>query len=68
MKFEAIILNVQVFFMQNFRSTIFCVFVLEHSVTSQVNFFTLQFFILNDFNCSHYEMKFVANIKVSVSG
>ena len=50
LEWEAIIVNVCVFFMENF--------LLEHFAFFLSDFFT-QFLIFSDFNCSHYEKFFV---------
>ena len=63
-KFVAIIVKVLLFlFHANFSLDRFCVFPLEHSLTSQVTFLRFRSSILSDLYCFHSDVKLVANIK-----
>ena len=65
-KFQAIMMNVALFFNAKFLPDRFCFFVLEKSSLSS-DFFTPASKFLRDLNCSHSEIKFVARIKAVVS-
>ena len=52
-----------VFFNANFLLDRLCAFLLEHSLTSQVTFSRFRSSFSSDLDCSHFEVKLVADIK-----